>query len=787
MARVAKVAVDLEANSAKFTSGLGKADAALAASARKWDRTLSQMDSRMSAVGTAMGAAFAGLSVGATVNQLYSVNAEFQRLGASLKTVTGSTEGAQAAMKMIQSFATETPYKLTEVTDAFIKLKALGLDASIDSLRSYGNTASALGKPMNMMIEAVADAATGEFERLKEFGIKASSEGDKVKFTFQGVTTTIQKDAASIEGYLRSIGEIQFAGAMGEQMATLGGQASNLGDQFDALMTAIGQAGANDAMSYGLVGLTGVLKELTEQTKLAGEGFKDWDTRSVDRLQHDADLAHERIAALRKELEGLKGGIGGAIGDIFSADMGALFSGNAIGHRRRRIESEIGAEQNVAAYSAVRMAEADPDRLANVRPEARPAAVVSEPSKEATTKNEAIAKQIQALQFQEAQLSRTSREQAIYSALQTAGVSATSAQGQAVSAAAAKLYDKTEAVKAAKEAQDRLNQSEAEAWDVAMKQTEARDGIAASMNEEVANNERLIAALQVSEAEYERVAAAIDLVNQYKAAGVTMTAEELANIDEVSAKLGEQRAEMDKMKDAAAEGRRSQADLTRAIGTATEDAILKAQSLREVLAGLLQDIAKIAMRAAITKPLEGMFGSMFSSAGGGFSNIMGGGTWGSSQPVAAQAIGADINSAGLGGFATGTNNAPPGMAWVGERGPELMRFKGGEQVYPSGLSKQIAAASTRGFADGAFAMPSATTPAVNEANIGAAGGGVSITNYVEGGASMADVENAVMTGIRQAAPQIVSAAVQQSVPMSMSAMRNSVNRGGSDAKTFGRL
>ena len=30
-----------------------------------------------------------------------------------------------------------------------------------------------MGKDITQMIEAVADAATGEFERLKEFGIKA--------------------------------------------------------------------------------------------------------------------------------------------------------------------------------------------------------------------------------------------------------------------------------------------------------------------------------------------------------------------------------------------------------------------------------------------------------------------------------------------------------------------------------------------------------------------------------------------------------------------------------------
>lgn len=41
------------------------------------------------------------------------------------------------------------------------------------------------------------------------------------------------------------------------------------------------------------------------------------------------------------------------------------------------------------------------------------------------------------------------------------------------------------------------------------------------------------------------------------------------------------------------------------------------------------------------------------------------------------------------GYASGTNYASPGWAWVGERGPELVRFRGGEQVKPAGMTQTI--------------------------------------------------------------------------------------------------
>jgi len=41
------------------------------------------------------------------------------------------------------------------------------------------------------------------------------------------------------------------------------------------------------------------------------------------------------------------------------------------------------------------------------------------------------------------------------------------------------------------------------------------------------------------------------------------------------------------------------------------------------------------------------------------------------------------------GFAKGTNSAPAGMAWVGEKGPELVNFAGGEQVLTATASQNL--------------------------------------------------------------------------------------------------
>ena len=46
------------------------------------------------------------------------------------------------------------------------------------------------------------------FKSLRTFGIQTQIEGDKVRFTFQGITATVGKSAQEIEAYLKSIGLI---------------------------------------------------------------------------------------------------------------------------------------------------------------------------------------------------------------------------------------------------------------------------------------------------------------------------------------------------------------------------------------------------------------------------------------------------------------------------------------------------------------------------------------------------------------------------------------------------
>ena len=220
-------------------------DAALAANRIN---QLSGNSTRLRASFGGLRTAAAALGLGLIGKSIVRANADFQRLSAALETVSGSSAAAQRAMAWMDEFSTETPFQLEEIIDGYTKLSARGLTPTKRVMTSLGDTASAMGKSLNQMIEAVADATTSEFERLKEFGIKASQQGEEVVFTYRGVSTEVKNTNKAIQDYLVKLGETHNLGAMIKQMDTLGGAFSNLGVATSRWQRALGDAGFNQAL-----------------------------------------------------------------------------------------------------------------------------------------------------------------------------------------------------------------------------------------------------------------------------------------------------------------------------------------------------------------------------------------------------------------------------------------------------------------------------------------------------------------------------------------------------------
>lgn len=253
---LAKMAVEISANAANF------------------QKQLSATDKQLNAVGkTAVGlgniikSALVGISFGALGREIINVTAEFQKFEAVLTNTLGSNSAAKIALRDIEEFAKRTPFSVEELTQSFVKLANQGFQPTTNQLTNLGDLASSTGKSFDQLAEAIIDAQTGEFERLKEFGIRASKQGDQVKFSFKGVQTQVKFTSDEIQKYILSLGEAEgVSGAMAAISETLGGQISNLGDSWTQFLKVIGD-GNKGALSVATKGLSALLASATEFIK----------------------------------------------------------------------------------------------------------------------------------------------------------------------------------------------------------------------------------------------------------------------------------------------------------------------------------------------------------------------------------------------------------------------------------------------------------------------------------------------------------------------------------------
>ena len=173
---------------------------------------------------------------------IFEITGKFERYEKVLTNALGSETLARQSMAAIKEMAKNTVFTVDELTDGYVKLVNRGMRPSQKEMIAMGDLAASQGKKFDDLVEAALDAQTGEFERLKEFGIRASKSGDQVTMSFKGMNQTVKNTPEAIQGAITKFGEMNgVAGQNAKMMETLEGQSSNLQDSFDALKVEMGQ------------------------------------------------------------------------------------------------------------------------------------------------------------------------------------------------------------------------------------------------------------------------------------------------------------------------------------------------------------------------------------------------------------------------------------------------------------------------------------------------------------------------------------------------------------------
>lgn len=207
-----------------------------------FDKAMGGVKNKMSGLGGLVAGAAVG--IGAALTGAFAAagaagvkaNSDTEQFMATMEVLTGSTAKAKEEMEKLKEFAAATPFSMDDLKKGELTMRAVGV--STDKWRtSIGDTAAAFastGKSYTDVVDAIADAQTGELERLKEFGITKNmivEYADK-EMKKTGIVNAKGQitDQEAFNDAIKGIMDSRYGGMMDKQSKTLAGMTSTFKD-----------------------------------------------------------------------------------------------------------------------------------------------------------------------------------------------------------------------------------------------------------------------------------------------------------------------------------------------------------------------------------------------------------------------------------------------------------------------------------------------------------------------------------------------------------------------------
>ena len=238
------------------------------------------------------------------ISQMIAVRSQFQQLEISFGTMLKSKEKANALMAQMADLASKTPFGLEEVSEGAKRLLAFQVPAEevTETLRRMGDVASGLGVPMGQLIhvygqvKAQGRLMTNDLYQFMNAGIPIIAELSKVV----GKSETEIKEMVSagkigfpeVQAVIKNMTDEGglFFNLMAEQSKSLGGQISNLKDNFDQMLNEIGKS-SEGIVSGAIKGVSFLVENYQTLGKIIAGLIVTYGTYKTAIIVHNALIA----------------------------------------------------------------------------------------------------------------------------------------------------------------------------------------------------------------------------------------------------------------------------------------------------------------------------------------------------------------------------------------------------------------------------------------------------------------------------------------------------------------
>lgn len=243
------------------------------------------------------------------ITGIVKVGGDFEILQDRLESLTGSAEAGEEAFAWIKDFTENTPFQLNEVTDAFVRAKAFGLDPMNGTLKAVADQAAKTGggiESLNGIVSALGQAyskgklQTEEMLQLIERGVPAwdllAEATGRSTSELQNMASAGQLGRREIQLLIDQLGK-SGAGAAEKQMSKLQGLVSNLKDTFVEFLNDVNNEGLLEYVKAQIKDLASAFEEMRANGEL-----QEWAKRISDSIISFAEATKATVFAITEHI-----------------------------------------------------------------------------------------------------------------------------------------------------------------------------------------------------------------------------------------------------------------------------------------------------------------------------------------------------------------------------------------------------------------------------------------------------------------------------------------------------
>lgn len=295
---------------------------AATSSTERLNNVVNNTQKSFSGLGSALGIGLGVAGITSFGKAVVDSLTNYEYFSASLRTLMKGDAGAAKALEnQLVTLAAKTPFSLVEVQDATKQLLAYGFAAGdvTKNIRMLGDVASALKIPFGDIayiygtLKTQGRAYQRDILQFQQRGIPVVEELAKqfgvTKSEISKMVTDGKIGFAEVEKAFKSMTAEggMFFGMMNEQSKTVGGQISNLGDNWEQLKVNIGksQRGIISSTVTFLNEMVGAFTKVFQLNNQMNEAFDKFGGAKLTFWEEWGDLSNKTLKKNREDIAGL--------------------------------------------------------------------------------------------------------------------------------------------------------------------------------------------------------------------------------------------------------------------------------------------------------------------------------------------------------------------------------------------------------------------------------------------------------------------------------------------------